>query len=205
MKKVALLVGLLMVLPAVGVAHEQTDLDPNDSASPVDTAAARLWDRKMCTVSTHPGRSTCHKEMDLRLVAYEPWSSGQISGGKNFITFEFNFDRDPVPERCVVIRAQSEPDGAVGRPYASLYRECTYFADTFISNIGRTSQPDAHSIRVKIRRKGRLIPSGTGSFRWRSVTSFQQEGHEGCPPPEPHADGGYGTCADSTAWRRHRR
>ncbi len=196
------LVGALMATPAA--AHQETVLDEADTAGPLDIVAARDWDRKFTIVSTHPQSSKRIREFVLKLVTYEPWENTAITGGKNFISFEFNLDEDDTIERCIVVRAHTEPDGAPGRPEATVYRGCNYFDDRSIRDAGRVSRQDEHSLRVTILKR-KFLPRGVRSFAWRAVTSYEEQPQSSeCAAPEPHGDGGYGTCADFTSWQRHR-
>lgn len=83
-----------------------------------------------------------------------------------------------------------------------MYKNCTYFDDELIgaASVGR---PDKHSIRTAFPRK--LLRKNITKWTWRAVTSFeeQQQSSE-CPAPDPHGDGGYGACIDSTRWIKHR-
>ena len=211
MRRVLAVALLLFLLPGLALAHEQTDLDANDSEGPLDTVAARLWDRGFCTVTVshgEPQRARCYTEIQLKLVTYDPWSSEVLSGPNDFISFEFDLDPDDAADRCVVIRTPAQPDepadATPARPQATVYRGCTYTAaDVFVRDIGRVRRPDDHSVRVLLR-KNRLLPKGTGSFRWRSVTSYERQGDQACGSQGPPTEGGYGACADYTAWRRHR-
>jgi hypothetical protein len=210
MRRLLAVILLVFLLPGLALAHEQTDLDANDSEGPLDTVAARLWDRGFCTITTHVPRSErCHTEIQLKLVTYEPWTSDILSEPNSFISFEFDLDPDDAADRCVVIRTPAQPDDPSDpmppRPEATVYRGCSYSADdVFVRNIKRVRRPDDHSVRVLLR-KDRLLPKGTGSFRWRSVTSYESQGDQACGPQGPPTDGGYGVCSDFTAWRRHQR
>ncbi len=212
MRRVLAVVLAVLLLPSLALAHEQTDLDPNDSEGPLDTVAGRLWDRGFCTATIshgdEPQRERCYTEIQLKLVTYEPWRSEVLSEPNSFISFEFDHDPDDAVDRCVVIRtpAQSGEDPAdpmPARPQATIYRNCDYSDDPFVRGAGRARRPDDHSIRVLVREK-RLLPKGTRSFRWRSVASYERQGDQACGPQGPPTAGGYGACVDFTAWRRHR-
>jgi hypothetical protein len=212
MRRVLAVVLVVFLLPGLALAHEQSDLDANDSEGPLDTVAARLWDRGFCTVTMPHGdeaqRERCYTEIQLKLVTYEPWSSEVLAEPNGFISFEFNLDADDAIERCVVILTPAQPDDPAdpmpARPQGTIYRNCDYSDDVFVRDVGRVRRPDNHSIRILLR-KDRLLPRGTGSFRWRSVTSYERQGDQACGSQGPPTDGGYGACADLTAWRRHRR
>lgn len=206
MRKVWAVALFVCLLPGLGLAHEQTDLDADDSPGPLDTVAARLWDRVFCNASLHPPRENCFKEIHLKLVTYERWDAQTLSEPKSFISFEFDFDRDDANDRCLVIRTPAEPaepgDPAIGKPEGRLFRNCTYSDDDHIREIRRIRRRDDYSVRALLR-KDKLLPPGAGSFRWRSLTSYERQGDQDCAPAE-FSDGGLGACLDYTAWRRHR-
>jgi hypothetical protein len=209
MRRLLAVILLVFLLPGFALAHEQTDLDANDSEGPLDTVGARLWDRGYCTITTHrPQSDRCYTEIHLKLVTYEPWSSEVLSEPNSFIAFEFDLDPDDAADRCVVIRTPAEPDDpsdpAPARPEATIYRDCDYSEVASVHDIKRVRRRDEYSIRVLLR-KDRLLPKGTGSFRWRSLTSYESQGDQACGSQGPPTDGGYGACADFTAWRRHHR
>lgn len=187
----AMSVGLL-ITPSM--AHPQTALDEDDSAGPLDTVAARATHKK----STETGR----RYFELTLITYEEWSDATVGGGKNFIAFEFETDRDDLIDRCLVItRREVEPSTFALE--ANVYRECNYFNSDRVSGTQQITRPDQHSVNVAIGRR-LLVGRGVTSYRWRSVTSFEEQRQEGpCPAPDPHGDGGYGACADFTRWQRH--
>lgn len=206
MRKALAVAVLVCLLPGLGFAHEQTDLDSDDSPGRLDTVAARQWDRIFCTLSTHSSRrERCYKEIHLKLVTYETWDAQILAEPKSFISFEFDYDRDDANDRCLVIRTPAEPeppaDPAIGKPEGRLYRNCTYVDDDHIREVQRIRRRDDYSIRALLR-KDKLLPPGAGSFRWRSLTSYQRQGDQACPPAD--SPEGFGTCLDYTAWRRHR-
>lgn len=206
MRKAWVVALFVCLLPGLGLAHEQTDLDSDDSPGPLDTVAARQWDRVFCNSSLHPPREECFKEIHLKLVTYETWGAQILAEPKSFISFEFDFDRDDANDRCLVIRTPAESaepgNPAIGRPEGRLYRNCTYSDDDHIREVRRIRRRDDYSVRALLR-KDRLLPRGAGSFRWRSLTSYERDGDDACASAES-TDGGYGTCLDYTAWRRHR-
>lgn len=180
-------------------AHSQTVLDPDDSDGPVDIVATRHAHK--------PGDRTRSKA-SFRLVAYESWNYESIDDTYQYVSFEINLDEDQEVDRCLVVRAHTEPsqpgaDPALGYS-ATVYRDCMYWQDELVKSYGtdHVSVPDAHSIRAVVPKRV-LLGSGVDEYEWRAVTSFE-EGQEGaCPIRGPH-DGGYGTCSDFTRWKRHR-
>ena len=196
MRKLAAACLLLLVIQGSAAAHTTTVLDGDDSPGPLDAVAARHRDLRD------------DRTIRLKLVTYETWTYKAISGNVwNFITFEIDLDRDDVADRCAVVRAHTPTDGAALGYSVVVYRECTYFLDEVIAEYGMDNIeiPDAHSIAVEVPRRV-LVGKRADSYRWRAVTSHQddQDGEGSCPPPNPHGDGGYGTCTDVTAWKRHR-
>ena len=180
----ALAIGaLLLATISAGWAHEQTSLDPDDSPGPLDIVAKQQRDRTSLVRN--------------RLVTYEKWTDDVLSGNHNFISFEFNLDRDPVVERCVVItNGDTELTGTV-------YKNCIYFDDEKVGD-ARVGRPDEHTVNAAFARD--LLRENIRGWRWRAVTSFEEQGQNSpCPAPTPHGDGGYGACKDSTVWRLHKR
>lgn len=206
MKRAASAILVVLLLTGTAFAHEQTDLDSDDSPGPLDTVAARQWDRVFCNASLHPPRESCFKEIHLKLVTYEPWDAQTLAEPKSFISFEFDYDRDDANDRCLVIRTATEPaepgGPAIAKPEGRLYRNCTYSDDDPVREVRRIRRRDDYSVRA-LMRKDKLLPAGAGSFRWRSLTSYERQGDQACAPGES-SDGGYGACLDYTAWRRHR-
>lgn len=189
----ALLTALIGASPAT--AHEQTVLDQDDSDGPLDIVAARQRHARVTEVQTHPEKEIRYIELRYRIVTYEKWERSIVSGGHNFISFEFNLDRDRTIERCLVI-TNSEHE-MLGR----IYKNCTYFDDELVAmaSVGRR---DKHSLDVAFPR--RMLGKSIKKWRWRAVTSFEeQDQSSACPAPEPHGDGGYGACTDFTKWARH--
>jgi hypothetical protein len=108
-------------------------------------------------------------------------------------------------ERCIVITAQIPQEGEALSYQVNVYEGCNYFDDRLIRSFGteKVKRRDEHSIAVTLRKRAVLGP-GVTSFRWRAVTSFEEQRQDAaCPAPEPHGDGGYGACADFTRWKRH--
>jgi hypothetical protein len=144
----------------------------------------------------------------LKLITYETWEHTAIAGGKNFAGFEFNLDGDAGIERCAIVDSQdAQEGGGEGKTEyeVRIYEGCNYFDDKLIRSYesGHAGRPDAHSLRVTVPRRV-LLGRGVKSYRWRAVTSFQEQDQSSpCPAPDPHGDGGYGTCADFTKWTRH--
>ncbi len=178
------------------MTHEKTELDKDDSAGPLDIVAARQRHRVAHLLQTHPQREFKEIELRYRLVTYEAWEREIVSGNHNFISFEFDLDADRAIERCLVI-TNSEFE-MLGR----MYKNCTYFDDELVgsASVGRR---DKHSLDTAFPR--RLLRKGITRWKWRAVTSFEQQNqNSSCAAPDPHGDGGYGACADFTQWRTHK-
>lgn len=189
----ALLPALVWASPAT--AHEQTVLDKDDSDGPLDIVAARQRHARVTELQTHPEKEIRYVELRYRIVTYEKWERSIVSGGHNFISFEFNLDGDQVIERCLVI-TNSEHE-----MLGHIYKNCTYFDDKLVgmASVGRR---DKHSLDVAFPR--RLLGKSINKWRWRAVTSSEEQNQSSaCPAPEPHGDGGCGVCTDFTKWDRH--
>lgn len=188
---------LVIAVTSSAVAHTQTVLDPDDSEGPLDTVAVRHQPYKLHATTTHP-ESPIHV-IRLRLVTYETWSPEVLADARNFISFEFNRDRDPNIERCLVIK------GSADKLTAQLFKNCTYLNDAPVTRPTEAFRGgDEHGVEASI---GRRLVAGRSRHRytWRSVTSYEDAAQNSpCPAPTPHADGGYGTCTDFTRWKTYR-
>ena len=182
---------LLLVSPAWG--DRQTVLDRDDSPGPFDIVAARHFHR-----ITDSGKT----RLGFRFVTYESWTDDDF----DIASVELNFDRDSVPERCVVFRRwQVEP--GVYEWVAEVFRECSYFIDEKLGETRRVTRPDDHSLAVTFGKS--LLRKNVSTYKWRVVTGFSAEGNADCPPPpppppgEPGPDGTYWGCRDVTRWTTH--
>jgi hypothetical protein len=172
-------------------AHVQTVLDGDDSSSPVDVVAGRL--------------SHGRRELRLRVVTYEEWASSTLGGQKRFAAFEVDLDRDGRPDRCIAASwtndVMDDPSQGYFRP--TVYEGCTYAAEDEIGT-GTWSRPDEHTLVLTVDRS-LFAPVSEGAFRWRAVTSYEEDGQGPCGATGETEPSLYGTCADFTAWTLHRR
>lgn len=201
----AIAVAVLVGTMTAGIAHEQTKLDPDDSPGPLDLVATQHRHRTIDFHGTGPGRLVT--SLTFKVVTYETWSYEAIGGGRNFVAFEIDVDLDRKMDRCIVVHSQTPTEGAARGYEVNVYEGCNYFDDRLIRSFGTENvrRPDEHSIRVVLGRRAALGP-GVKSYGWRAVTSFEEQNQDGpCPAPDPHGDGGYGTCADFTGWKTHKR
>lgn len=197
--KAAAIAGLITIVCAANASgHVQTSLDEDDSPGGLDLVAGRQRDRVYFIATSHPATTSRHTEIVLKLVTYESWQTLGGSLGMTFVAFEFDMDRDGELDRCIKI-------GADGTMKAHMYRNLRGCAlNVEESRIGsrRTRRPDDHSIKVIIPK--RWLGRGLKSYTWRAVTSFEEEGHPDCPPPDPRPpERQYGTCLDVTRWAKH--
>lgn len=189
MKKLLLgSIAFLLLAGTIGSAgaHSPAVVDPDDSEGPLDIVYA---------VHSHkPGKPSA---LRLRIGTYESWQPDQLSGeGRQFFSFEFHTDRDGMPDRRIMAW---ERDGVVA---AEMYGQ-GFGEPVGEEQLGavRVWRPDDHSLKVVFHQ--RLLGRGIDRLRWRGVSSFERPGHETCRPPEPHGDGGYGTCSDFTRVVKH--
>jgi len=193
-----LAVASLFLLAPTAFGHTKTALDPDDTSGPLDIAAVRTTHRVVGEQSTgDPEHFRRRTILFFRLLTYETWNDEALSGEKNFVSFEFDRDDNGAANRCVVIRDDAQPD-LTGR----LFKDCTYTSDDRLVAEFVVTRPDEHSVRFSIakRQLGRRL----WGYRWRAVTSYEEQNpNSPCPAPNPHGDGGYGTCADFTKWTRH--
>lgn len=174
----------LILLTGPAFAHTQTTLDGADSAGALDLVAAR---------NKHQDSS---KALILKLVTYESW---QQLGGMTFVSFEFDKNNDGEPERCLDIGVDGTLQATM---YKGTFSGCVLRADEQRIGSRLATRPDEHSIKVAIPK--RWLGRNSKSFRWRAATSFEEEGHADCPPPEDlPPERRYGTCVDFTRWTRH--
>lgn len=197
--KAAVIVGLaISSLAADAFAHVQTSLDEDDSPGGLDLIAGRQRDRVYYIASTHPDTRSRRTEIVLKLVTYEEWQNLGGSAGQTFVAFEFDTDGDGRLDRCIEI-------GQDGTMTAHMYRDfrgCALNIEESKIGSRRTRRPDDHSIQVIIPK--RWLGRGLESYSWRAVTSFEEEGHPDCPPPDPRPpESMYGTCRDVTRWAKH--
>ncbi len=171
-------------------------LDPADTKGPLDLSGARHRDRSFEIIQADSPRTSIVTRLILKAVTYEAWSKDVIGGGAHrFISFEFNLDGDQAIERCAVVTSEAS------ELRAKIYRDCNYFDYREVASLNDVSRPDRHSVKLSFRRA--FLGPDVTSYEWRVATSFEDADHPDCEPPEPHGDGGYGTCHDSTRWRRH--
>lgn len=190
---VSALTALFIAVPAA--AHVQTVLDPDDTPGPLDTVAARV--KHFRIAETHPER---HRTvLTFKLVTYETWPNDRLSGVDNHVTFEFNLDSDDGVERCFEIR-QREDGELQGQMFS---RGCEFVLGEPVGKPRNVSRPDEHSLKASFRK--RLLGKSIKAFRWRAVTSFDENNDSQCPRPDPlPPERRYATCTDSTKWSRHR-
>lgn len=180
----------VFLMTASASAHSRTTLDKDDVAGPLDIVA---------TKQSH--EETGVRGLTLRLITYETWDSDTLGGSHQFVSFEFNLDSDSAIERCLVITNQEVEPGAFALR-GDVYKNCKYFDDERIGSTSLVTRPDQHSVKVNIRKR-LLVPKGSGAYRWRAASSFEeQDQNSACAAPDPHGDGGYGTCKDLTSWSR---
>ncbi len=187
----------VVLLASLAGAHERTVFDADDSPGPLDVAAARHRHQVQAESVEPQAEPRRIKVLSFNVRTYERWRSRLLSGVKNFISVEFNLDRDPRIERCMVVT--NTTDGLIAR----MYRQCIYFDDPLVG-AGNATRPNRYSVRISFRK--RLLGPGIRVYAWRAISSYQDAEPGGsCPPPEPHGDGGYGSCSDPARWVRHRR
>lgn len=196
MKSVSRIVSLmavgLFITASVAWGHTQTVLDSDDSEGPLDIVAARQAHENVTWLDAQ-GYPT--EIVVVKVLTYETWDNDVIDqGGHRFISFEFNLDKSQDIERCFVMNSNAS------ETFGIMYKNCKYFDDHSMGlAIPARRIADGHGIRGYFPRKWL---GNKESFRWRAVTSYEQEGPP-CAIPDPHGDGGYGTCADFTRWKRH--
>jgi hypothetical protein len=153
-----------------------------------------------------------HKEgqVKLRVVTYETWANSALSGqgrsGRHrFAAFELDLDGDDQPDRCIAASwtndVMSDPSVGFFRP--TVYEECTY-APQDEAGTGTWSRPDDHTLVLHVARS-LFAAKAEGAFRWRAVTSYEDDGDGGaCPPSGGQDVSPYGSCTDLTGWIVHR-
>ncbi len=193
-KQIAVVVVAAVVLVTAATpasAHRQTVLDRADSDGPLDLAGASAAHKR----STETGR----RYFNLELITYEAWADQTVAGGRNFLAFEFNWDRDTNIERCVVVQQREVEPGTFALE-ATVNQDCTYLADERVTSTPLVTRPDEHSVKIQIPR--RAVTGGDPDFRWRAVSSYEEQ-RQSAPCASETGDGGYGKCADFTRWQRH--
>lgn len=182
---------LVLALAAPAAAHSRTALDPDDSPGPLDVVAARMKHREGL--------------MKLRLVTYEEWTNATISGDRDFVSFEIDTPESAGIDRCVVVQLEPTDDASPTGVHGTVYRDCNAPLP-YGRPVGtpiRVWRPDAHGIAMLVDLDV-LWEKRPASFSWRALTSYEEEGHESCAPPDPMPPEHFvGTCADWTAWDEH--
>jgi hypothetical protein len=182
------LTAALLALSSMASAHQQVKLDPDDSDGPLDIVVAEV---------RHSAG-----EYKFRVVTYEKWRTKKLVGPRSFITFEVRRDSQAEGEICIVIDAvvvhgKYRPTGRVYRNAAG----CNYFDDQFVAEVEARRMNNRHDAAVTVPTVA--LPWAASGFKWRAVSAFERDDHPVCPTPEPHGDGGYGTCTDKTKRRTH--
>lgn len=192
----AAFVALLMsTLSGAALAHSQTVLDGDDVSGPLDTVATRA--KHFSVAQTHPEKEWT--ELEFRVVTYETWSNDRLGGIDNHITIEFKLDSDDDVDRCFEIR--QGPDGDLEGQMFSV--GCEFVVGAPVGRPQAVRRPDQHSLQVAFRK--RLLGKGVRVFKWRTVTSFDDDGDPDCPRPDPlPPERRYATCTDFTKWKSHR-
>lgn len=183
----------VVLLAAPASAHRGTVLDPDDSAGPLDVVAARL---------EHPGRNT----LLLRVVTYEAWGDATLHGDRKFVSLEIDDRRTAGIERCVVARAYFVQEGEPTRYEGPVYEDCNaplpYSDEVGLATV--ITRPDEHSVEISVGRNVLWNGRGPREFRWRALTSYEDEAWPECEPPDPMPPEHFvGTCADWTPWKTH--
>ena len=190
-----LLALLVSTVSGPALAHPQTVLDEDDVSGPLDTVATQA--KHFAVAQTHPEKEWT--ELEFRLVTYETWSSDRLSGVDNHITFEFNLDSDADVDRCFEIR-QGEGADLQGQMFGV---GCEFVLGDPVGRTRAVRRPDQHSVRVAFRK--RLLGKSIHTFKWRTVTSFDEDDDPECPRPDPlPPERRYATCTDFTRWKTHR-
>lgn len=185
--------GSLLLVATLGLpahAHERVLLDADDSDGPLDIVAATF---------DHDERGYV-----ARLVTYEGWTDDTISEELDYVRFDFGRKKE-LARRCVLVHLhQPEGEGPIavgGGVYEDCWHPLPY--NERIGDVGGAVRPDAHSIEVLIDPDD--LWERARRFKWRALTSFEEEADPHCPPPEDRPpEHFYGTCTDETAWGSHR-
>ena len=193
MRYLVVAAAMVAALAAPAGAHSRTVLDADDSEGPLDVVAARV---------KHGGGM-----VTLRLVTYEEWDDARLEGELDYVRFDFDVPGGADADRCVVVQTYPPQAGAGYWDASTVYRDC-YAPTPYSSEAGsitRVHRPDAHGIEIEID-SDVLWSKRPKSFRWRALTSYEDEAYPGCEAPDPMPPEHFvGTCWDLTAWNTHRR
>lgn len=86
--------------------------------------------------------------------------------------------------------------------YKGTFFGCVQRFDEKLVGTRLASRPDQHSVKVTIPK--RWLGRNARVYRWRAATSFEEDGHPECSPPENlPPERRYGTCVDFTRWKKH--
>lgn len=161
--------------------------DPADSAGPFDLAVVSAWQRMK------GGGSEKRRVFVLRLRTYDRWRPQLLlQQGKNFLSFEFDRNRNMPADRCLDVRGNLD-----GTLVGQMKRPCVPVGARHLGRPIRVTRPDARTVRAVVPR--RLL--GRQATRWRATSSFEVTGDESCAPPTyPPPESRYGACVDFTRW-----
>ncbi len=185
-----ILLQILVAIPAI--ADRQVTIDPDDSKGPLDLVYGQLSHRNI------DGRHY----FKVRAGTYESWDARLLNEGseKRWISLEFNLDEDSIRERRVFVTYQ-EGNGLVARMYGPGFGDPEMPHSRFLGFVA-VRRPDNHSVSVTFRRK--LLGANLEHFSWLAGSSYEDDVlGSSCPIPDPHGDGGYGSCRDFTRRRDH--
>lgn len=186
-RQLLLAVGLAMILATPGHAHERVSLDADDSPGPLDVVAARLRHSR--------------DALTLRLVTYEEWEDVTLSGSLSYIRFDFDRPKRDGIERCLVIHDFASNEQASGRIYKHCNDPLPYRRE--MGELDGITRPDSHTIELQVQ-AAQIWDNEPNRIRWSSLTSYEEEGHPECAPPEDvPPEHSVGTCWDRSAWRSH--
>ncbi len=191
-RKLALICLIATALPlGEASAHRDITLDKDDTEGPLDLVYAVL---------TH---DTSGANIQVKAGTYEEWESALLVEGaeKRWVSFEFNLDADGIRERRIFITYIDS--SLVAHMYGPGFGDPEMPHSRHIGEV-EVWRPDAHSVKVAFspRMLGRGVDAASG-YRWIAGTSFEEDAIQSeCAVPDPHGDGGYGTCRDFTRYSR---
>lgn len=192
-RRTLLIILVIAVLGPTASAHQTAALDGDDSPGPLDIVATQMK----------------HSDSRLKLgvITYERWADSTLSGELNYIRFDLDRVDRPGIQRCVLVRLYppEPPNEGPTEVQTDAFRRCDAPLPYYRETEATTSvvRFDQHSLTLYVQ-KGFLWKRPLRDLRFRALTSFEDEDHPECRPPDPTPpEHFFGTCSDETEWRRH--
>lgn len=174
MKRICALLALTLIaaVPTPVLANKKTVTDPDDVNGEIDIQA----------VSHGHGSN---RTLVHRVEMFEEWLSSDLEPEESWIALLFDIDRDNFNDNRYLRIDYSEEEGL----YADMYYQGISGPGEPIGEV-RVSRPDERSVKVRFPK--RFIKKRLKVYRWRAITSFEDDGECSSEPDS----GDQGGCLD---------